>query len=411
MKTKWLNRALTLGLSVGILTAPTLAQAAQQKVVNGPTTFERGVQNGQSGTFVKYIEYTYESIADRLAALGAGSGLSAADYDAIAASFGTTTNVSDAELLAKINQVKASRDVNSVIAQWKSQYGSQLSSVSTYSQAGAVALALAKMLVGTGQFGAPMINVNDNAAYVAWGAAQRGWPLQAAAIHGNEYVGNTGNISQAALLKAWDTVMSYTGTSLGDPLVLDLNGNGVIEVTGKSAAKFRNKNNMAFVAKGAVKFDLYGTGKPVLTEWVKGGDGILVDNRKGKALALVNKGKPLAIANLFGDDGGHFNGFQKLALEFDPNAKLAASTGGVPANLGVLKGKALDDMLVWIDNGDGKATAKELHKLSALGITEIKLPARFITNEAGEYLERATFIRDGKEFGIQEVWFATEQNK
>ncbi|HEY9899496.1 MAG TPA: hypothetical protein V6D00_09970 [Pantanalinema sp.] len=411
MKTKWLNRALTLGLSVGILTAPTLAQAAQQKVVNGPTTFERGVQNGQSGTFVKYIEYTYESLADRLAVLGAGSGLSAADFDAIAAGFGTTANVSDAELLAKINQVKASRDVNAVTAAWYSQYASQIRGVSTYSQAGAVALALAKALVATGQFGAPMINVNDGAAYQAWGAAQRGWPLQAAAIHGPEYVGNTGNISQAALLKAWDTVMSYTGTSLGDPLVLDLNGNGKIEVTGKSAAKFRAKTNMAFVPQGAVKFDLYGTGKPVLSEWVKGGDGILVDNRKGKALGLVNKGKPLTIANLFGDDGGHFSGFMKLAREFDPNAKLASATGGISANLGILKGKTLDDMLVWIDNGDGKATAKELHKLSALGITEIRLPARFVQNEAGEYLERATFTRKGQEFGIQEVWFATEKNK
>ncbi|MNX80443.1 hypothetical protein D3C86_1121040 [compost metagenome] len=410
MKTKWLNRALTLGLSVGILTIPTLAQAAQQKVVNGPTSFTRGVQNGQSGTFVSYTEYIYESIADRLAQLGAGSGLTQADYDAIAASFGTTTNVSDAELLAKINQVKQDKARQAAIDAWRAKYGTQLANASTYSQAGALALELAKALVAAGGYGAPMIDVSNNAAYRQWGAAQRGWPLEAAAIHGNEYIGSTKDISQAALLQAWDIVMTGKG-SLADPLVLDLNGNGKVDVTGKSSAKFRAKNNRTFVAKGSVLFDLLGTGKELRTEWIGKGDGILVDNRKGKALSLVKAGKNLTIANLFGDDGGHFSGFFKLAKEFDPNAKLASSTGRIPANLGILKGKTLDDMLVWIDDGDGKATAKELHKLSALGITEIKLPARFVQNEAGEYLERATFTRKGKEFGIQEVWFATEKDK
>ncbi|MNX95781.1 hypothetical protein D3C86_1280710 [compost metagenome] len=65
-------------------------------------------------------------------------------------------------------------------------------------------------------------------------------------------------------------------------------------------------------------------------------------------------------------------------------------------------------MLVWIDNGDGKATEGEMHTLASLGITEIKLPSRVVSNDAGEYLERATFTRKGKVFNIQEVWFANQ---
>ncbi|HEY9898794.1 MAG TPA: hypothetical protein V6D00_06395 [Pantanalinema sp.] len=194
-----------------------------------------------------------------------------------------------------------------------------------------------------------------------------------------------------------------------DPLVLDLNGNGTIDVTGKSAAKFRAKENKTFVADGSVLFDLKGTGKPVRTEWIKGGDGFLVDNRKNRAMDLVKQGKELSIANLFGDDGGHVGGFQKLAKVFDPNGQVAAAgSNPVSANLGILSGKTLDDMLVWIDDGDGKAVAKELYTLSSLGITEIKLPARIVQTDKGEYLERASFTRRGKAFDVQEVWFANK---
>ncbi|HEY9899494.1 MAG TPA: hypothetical protein V6D00_09960 [Pantanalinema sp.] len=414
MKTTWLTRALTLGLTAGILTAPTLALAAT-KTMNGPTTKSPEARDGVKGNVFEYVEYTYEDVASRVNALAAGSGLTAADIQAVTLLVSQNPGMTDAQIQAEINRIKASKSVDGIISQFVSQYLGQMRSVSTYSQAGALSFMLAQKLVATGAFSGGNMYFDGGWWYGSahnWATTTgRGWPLEAAMIHSPEFAAAGTSLNAQALLKAWDIVTAYTGTSLGDPLVLDLNGNGTIEVTGKSAAKFRNKDNMTFVPQGAVMFDLYGTGKPVLSEWVKGGDGILVDNRKGKALDLVKQGKPLSIANLFGDDGGNFSGFVKLAREFDPNAKLASTTGGISANLGTLKGKTLDDMLVWIDDGDGKATAKELHKLSALGITEIKLPAHFVQNEANEYLERATFTRKGKEFGIQEVWFATEKSK
>ncbi|MBO9542275.1 hypothetical protein J7643_16925 [bacterium] len=412
MKTKWLTQALTLGISAGILTAPTLAMAAT-KTMNGPTVKIPETRDGVKGNVHEYVEYTYVDVASRVNNLAAGSGLSAADIQAVIQLVTQNPGMTDAQIQAEINRIKASKTVQGVIDQFAAQYATQMRSASTYSQAGALALMLAQKLQATGAYSGNTVRFDGQYWYGSahnWAVSTGlGWPLEAAMIHGPDYTPAGTVINEQALLKAWAIVIQYTGTSLADPLVLDLNGNGKIDVTGKSSAKFRNKDNMTFVSQGSVLFDLLGTGKEIRTEWVQGGDGLLVDNRKNKAFDLVKQGKPLSIANLFGDDGGKFSGFVKLAKEFDPNAKLAASTGGIPANLGILKGKTLDDMLVWIDDGDGKATAKELHKLSALGITEIKLPARFVTNEAGEYLERATFTRNGKEFGIQEVWFANEK--
>ncbi|HEY9899497.1 MAG TPA: hypothetical protein V6D00_09975 [Pantanalinema sp.] len=419
MNQKWLLRVVAGStLASTLLVAPLSALAAVPDRVEFNQTMTRTTEGGRTGYRVDITDRVFRWVphtSERVSAIGSGSGLSAADLDAITAWFKSQgIDPTDDQIRAKIAEVKQQKSIDGILANWQNTTGT--SRISTYSQAGATALALAEALMKTGQFGAPNVNVGNHDEFMnyAYNVANRGWPMQAAAIHSNEYAGGNRTVSQAAFNRAWDLVMSNAaahGWSLSDPLVLDLNGNGKIDVTGKSAAKFRSKDNQTFVANGSVMFDLKGTGKEIRTEWIGKGDGILVDNRKGKALGLVNKGKNLTIANLFGDDGGHFSGFVKLAREFDPNAKLASATGAVPADLGVLKGKALDDMLVWIDDGDGKATAKELHKLSALGITEVKLPARFVQNEAGEYLERATFTRNGKEFGVQEVWFATEENK
>ncbi|MNT42343.1 hypothetical protein D3C72_1787610 [compost metagenome] len=66
---------------------------------------------------------------------------------------------------------------------------------------------------------------------------------------------------------------------------------------------------------------------------------------------------------------------------------------------------------MWIDNGDGKAEPKELHTLASLGITEIRLPHTYLKNKDGELVEQATFVRKGKTYVIQEVWFGRDAEK
>lgn len=206
-----------------------------------------------------------------------------------------------------------------------------------------------------------------------------------------------------------ETLMLMLSSYVADPLVLDLNGNNQIEVTGRSSAKFRKPGNETFVKEGSVLFDLANSGIPQRTEWIRPGEGFLVDNRNDKARKAVAAGKNLTIDHLFGDTEGFSGGFMKLAVLFDAEAKLASSGQNVVAKgLGVISGDELKDLLVWMDDGDGVAKAHELHTLESLGITEIRLPARFVKNASDEWLEQATFIRNGKAHVMQEVWFARE---
>lgn len=391
MKKKWLTWSASLGLAAGILSFPMTARAlnaGDTKVIRGPVTLTPGVNNGQPGSWSDYTDYTYRynPIDARLQQLAAGSGLSQGDLNAIAALFRNAgTPPTDAQLSAKIQEVASELASNQRTPIW------------WYEQAGEEAIQLAKSL-GAGQ--------NGYRDY-QWGGQVRGWPLEAAMIHHPEM----GNLDPDLLLQAWDEVWANVqahGWSLGDPLVLDLNGNGRIDVTGKSSAKFRKKGNDVFTAENAVRFDLLGTGSPVRTEWIHSGDGFLVDNRNNVARKLAAAHKNLTIHNLFGDTKLYPGGFAKLAKEFDSKSKVASARGSVVApGLGILKGKELENLLVWIDNGDGKVAPSELHTLKSLGITEIRLPAHFKKAD-GEFLEQATFVRNGKPHLIQEVWFAHE---
>ncbi|HBN07676.1 MAG TPA: hypothetical protein DD435_03165 [Cyanobacteria bacterium UBA8530] len=190
----------------------------------------------------------------------------------------------------------------------------------------------------------------------------------------------------------------------GDPLVLDLNYNGKSDVTGLSSAKFRNKNNNKFMAEGSVKFDLLAKGKPVQTEWIKAGDGFLVDDTNRKTTNVIQEGKAISCLNLFGDVEGHANGFFKLAMK-DNEARLASSKAMLAKGYGVLQGDELKDLKVWVDNGDGIATLNELKTLEQLGITEIGVMPK-VNAKNGELFEESYFVQNGKKHLMQEVWFA-----
>lgn len=189
-----------------------------------------------------------------------------------------------------------------------------------------------------------------------------------------------------------------------DPLVLDLNENGKIDVTGLSSAKYRNAANRKFVKDGAVTFDLLANGKPIEVEWIKGGDGFLVDNSKNAVINTIKSGKNLTGAHLFGDTEGYPGGFLKLASFFDKETRLASTNAKLSKGFGILQGKELDRLMVWVDNGDGVAKLDELKTLPEVGITEIGVIPT-VKKESGEMLEQAYFVRNGQKRIMQEVWF------
>ena len=130
-----------------------------------------------------------------------------------------------------------------------------------------------------------------------------------------------------------------------DPLVLDLDGDG-IQTTNVNA--------------GAL-FDQDGNGFAERTGWVAPGDGLLVMDRNGDG--IINNGRELFGSETLLKDGSKAaNGFQALAeLDANHDGKIDASD------------PAFSQLRVWQDaNGDGYSQAGELHTLDELGIKSME---------------------------------------
>ena len=133
-----------------------------------------------------------------------------------------------------------------------------------------------------------------------------------------------------------------------DPLVLDLNGNGVQLTSYRDGARF----------------DLLGNGRAVNTAFVTGGDAFLAIDRNGNG--VIDSGK-----ELFGDQNGARNGFEELRkLDVDGN--------------GVIDRRDPDfhRLLLWRDNGNGITEPGELISLAEAGIESISLNYREVRQAA-----------------------------
>jgi Ca2+-binding RTX toxin-like protein/subtilisin-like proprotein convertase family protein len=133
-----------------------------------------------------------------------------------------------------------------------------------------------------------------------------------------------------------------------DPLVLDLNGNGV-ETTAINLAS-------------PILFDHGGTGTKTFTGWIAPTDGLLVMDRNGND--VIDNGSELFSENTSLLTGGKAaNGFAALAQE---DTNMDGAVDQKDANFGRLR--------VWQDaNQDGISQANELKPLADLGIASINL--------------------------------------
>jgi hypothetical protein len=147
-----------------------------------------------------------------------------------------------------------------------------------------------------------------------------------------------------------DLVTGQVQQQKGDPLVLDLDRDGV-ELTG--------------IADG-VNFDINASGKAERTAFVKPDDGLLVMDRDGN-------GNIDNATELFGDQNGRVNGFADLArYDRDKN--------------GVIDGRdpVYQYLMVFRDrNQDGRSTPDELASLSSAGIASLSLKAQEINQSLG----------------------------
>lgn len=136
----------------------------------------------------------------------------------------------------------------------------------------------------------------------------------------------------------------------GSPIILDLNGDGKLDVTGKGG--------------DMIDFDLFGNGSPIKTEWLKKGtqDGLLVADFNGDG--KIDSGRELMRnTGVNGEQHKYANGWDKLGKLFDKNGD------------GTVSGAELDGLMVWVDsNGDGISDPGELQSVASRGVSEIELP-------------------------------------
>jgi protocatechuate 3,4-dioxygenase beta subunit len=183
-----------------------------------------------------------------------------------------------------------------------------------------------------------------------------------------------------------------TGTIVNEfirhtPIALDLNGDGRIGVTGETSSY--QKDPEAELGR-TVAFDIDGDGNLDTTEWFAGdGDGILVDLGRIGATGEID-GKAL-----FGDEGGKFaNGYDKL--------KLADRDGD-----GMVAGEELDELGVWIDDGDARLEEGELKSAADAGIAAISTGMEIALDDQGRALmQSSAFDLNGQAILTEDVWFA-----
>lgn len=165
------------------------------------------------------------------------------------------------------------------------------------------------------------------------------------------------------------------------PLVLDLNGDGKLDVAKNEWQPHAPK----FYTENARFFDITGDGTVDFTEWVSvgAGDGILVRPENGKVETALQ---------LFGTAGGYTDGYEKLSLVQDSD------------NNGWVEGQELEGLYLWVDaNSDGKMQNAELRNLSEFGIKKIGTAHR---NFVGSYV-----TNDGAQHVMWDWWPATKETR
>jgi hypothetical protein len=135
------------------------------------------------------------------------------------------------------------------------------------------------------------------------------------------------------------SVSSQSQVKQSDPIVFDLNGNGV---------------DLTSYQNGA-QFDITGTGEKSTTAFVTGGDAFLALDRNGNG--AIDSGK-----ELFGDQNGARNGYEELR-------KLDSNGDGVIN----ARDRDFNKLVLFKDNGNGKTDKGELVSLNQAGIAEISL--------------------------------------
>ncbi len=147
-----------------------------------------------------------------------------------------------------------------------------------------------------------------------------------------------------------------------DPIVLDLNGDGL---------------DLRSIEDGVV-YDIKGDGSEVQTGFVQGDDALLFFDSDGNGYCSSG-------TELFGNQEGDANGFAELSSYDENNDGVINSADSV-----------YKDLKVWNDlNGDGKSQLDEIRTLEEAGVSELSLEYEdtSIENAGNVITQQGTFTR------------------
>jgi hypothetical protein len=196
-----------------------------------------------------------------------------------------------------------------------------------------------------------------------------------AGLGSNDGVANNGAfwngdtaVTAADLVSASTFIASSAGD--GDPIVLDLDGNGV-ELVGRDAG---------------ARFDVTGDGTTDATGWMGSGEGLL-------ALDVDGDGVINGLSEVFSESfGGGYSDALTALKSLDSNAD-----GVIDAS-----DDRFDEIIVWRDgDSDGVSGAGEMSSLSDHAIAKIDLSAEatYESSAAGHVDARGTFVYDDGSVG------------
>lgn len=166
------------------------------------------------------------------------------------------------------------------------------------------------------------------------------------------------------------------GNVIVDPLVLDLNGDGL---------------NLKSADEG-VDFDMDGDGAASRMGFIRGDDALLFVDTHGDG--VVHDGR-----QLFGNTDGHANGFEKLRA-YDDNAD-----GVIDKNDAIY-----DQLRLWVEKtGDGVSGTDETMSLAEAGVASINVGYENVREDDGTgnlIGQKGGFTRDDGSSGLAaDVWF------
>lgn len=178
------------------------------------------------------------------------------------------------------------------------------------------------------------------------------------------------SLSVSANLEIGNASLQAGAPAQGDPLVLDLAGDGI---------------NLRSAETG-VDFDLTGDGQAERTAFIQNDDAFLFLDQNGNGVADHG-------GELFGDQEGHANGFAELAEHDENGDHLIDANDSVYSRL-----RLFQDL-----NGDGINQAEETLSLAEAGISAIRVGYERVNEDDGQgntIAEKSSFIRSDGTSGL-----------